>query len=163
MEKFMLVERKKTLVAKALQVVMILLAIAGLVLTISTWNPFAFLLTCVLVILAVVTIRKYTEFEYSYFDGEVRFSKIINKSRRKQIGTYQMDETNLIAPSGDRSVYNHEKNSTYKVRTLTSGNPEAKVYIMVAKGEKGMELIKFEPDEEFLSEICKKYAHKVKK
>ncbi len=163
MEKFMLVERKKTLAAKALQVVMILLTIVSLVLTIVTWNPFCFLLTCVLVILTIVTIRKYTEFEYSYFDGELRFSKIINKSRRKQIGNYHMDETNLIAPTGDRSVYNHENNSTYKVRNLTSGDPEAKVYVMVAKGEKGMELIKFEPDEEFLTEICKKYAHKVKK
>ena len=72
MEKFMLVERKKTLAAKALQVVMILLTIVSLVLTIVTWNPFCFLLTCVLVILTIVTIRKYTEFEYSYFDGNRR-------------------------------------------------------------------------------------------
>ena len=28
---------------------------------------------------------------------------------------------------------------------------------------KGMELVKFEPDEEILGEICKKYAQKVKK
>ena len=74
-----------------------------------------------------------------------------------------MDEVALIAPTGDRSVYNHENNSAYKVRNLTSGNPEAKIYVMVAKGEKDMELVKFEPDEEFLSEICKKHGQKVKK
>jgi hypothetical protein len=113
--------------------------------------------------LAIFTMRRCVEFEYSYFDGELRMTKILNKSRRKKIALYNMDEVVLIAPAGDRSVYNHENNSAYKVRNLTSGDPEGKIYVMVAKGEKGMELIKFEPDEEFLSEICKKHAHKVKK
>jgi hypothetical protein len=74
-----------------------------------------------------------------------------------------MDEVVIIAPAGDRSVYNYENDSKCKVRDLTSGDPEAKVYTMVAKGEKGMELVKFEPDEEILGEICKKYAQKVKR
>ena len=69
----------------------------------------------------------------------------------------------MIAPSGDRSVYNYENESKYKVRNLTSGDKEAKVYTMVTKGENGTELVKFEPDEEFLNAICRKYAQKVRR
>lgn len=39
-----------------------------------------------------------TEFEYSYFDGELRFAKIKNKSRRKRLGIYSMESVAAIAP-----------------------------------------------------------------
>lgn len=161
MEKFTLVEKKKSLLSKLLQGVFIILSVVTIMLALLG-NPLFFLFACVFVFAFFMT-KRCIEFEYSYFDGEVRFAKIINKSRRKKIGFYQMDETILIAPEGDRSIYNYENDSKTKVRNLTSGDPEAKVYAMVTKGEKGMELVRFEPDEEILGEICKKYAQKVKR
>jgi hypothetical protein len=162
MEKFMLVEKKKNFASKALQGANILLAVVMLLLTVIGGSIFI-VFACIFGFLAFFIARRFIEFEYSYFDGEVRFTKIMNKSRRKKIAFYHMDETVLIAPAGDRSVYNYENDSKLKVRNLTSGEPEARVYVMVTKGEKGMELVKFEPDEEILGEICKKYAQKVKK
>lgn len=162
MEKFMLVEKKKSFIFKVLQGGLLILAIFTVLLTLF-WHPIYFTFALIFGFLAFFTQRRYIEFEYSYFDGEIRFTKIMNKSRRKKIALYNMDETVMIAPAGDRSVYNYENDSKLKVRNLTSGDPEAKVYTMVAKGEKGMELIKFEPDEEILGEICKKYAQKVKR
>ena len=163
MEKFILVERKKNIASKALQGGSVVLAIVALLLILLTWRPIFFLLAFVFGFLAIFFTRRYIEFEYSYFDGEVRLTKIINKSRRKKLAFYNMDEVVIIAPVGDRGVYNYENDSKLKVRDLTSKDPEANIYIMVAKGNKGMELIKFEPNEELLSEICKKYAQKVKR
>ena len=162
MEKFMLVEKKKNFASKALPGAAILLAVVMLLLTVIGGSIFI-VFACILGFLAFVIARRFIEFEYAYFDGEVRLAKIINKSTRKKIAFYHMDEVVIIAPAGDRSVYNYENDSKCKVRDLTSGDPEAKVYTMVAKGEKGMELVKFEPDEEILGEICKKYAQKVKR
>ena len=162
MEKFMLVEKKKNFASKALPGAAILLAVVMLLLTVIGGSIFI-VFACIFGFLAFVIARRFIEFEYAYFDGEVRLAKIINKSTRKKIAFYHMDEVVIIAPAGDRSVNNYENDSKCKVRDLTSGDPEAKVYTMVAKGEKGMELVKFEPDEEILGEICKKYAQKVKR
>ena len=113
--------------------------------------------------IAYVLKKRMVEFEYSYFDGEIRFAKIINKSKRKAIGRYSMDDVLMIAPEGDRSVYSHSENQNLKHRDLSTGNPGAAVYVMVAKGEKGQEVIKFEPDERILDAMCIKYRMKVKR
>lgn len=159
MEKFILVEKKKSLLSKLLPGVFIVLAVATVMLALLG-RPLFLLFACVFAFAFYLT-KGCIEFEYSYFDGEVRFAQIMDKSRRKKIALYNMDETIIITPEGDRSIYNYENNPEIKVRNLTSGDPEAKVYVMVTKGDKGMELVRFEPDEEILDEICKKYAQKV--
>lgn len=111
--------------------------------------------------LAFVLQRRNLEYEYSYFDGELRFTKIINKSRRKGIKKYTMDHVQTIAPIEDRSLYNYLKNPHIKVRDLTSGDKEAKVYGILVSIEEGQELVKFEPDEKILDAICIKYGQKV--
>lgn len=44
---------------------------------------------------------------------------------------------------------------------LTSGDPEAKVYELIAKGEKGLVRYEFEPDDEMLNEVMVKYPRSV--
>ena len=112
-------------------------------------------------ILGVLFTRRSIEFEYSYFDGDVRFAKIISKSKRKDLRGYVMDNVLVIAPEGDRSVYNYENDAQAKKRDLSSGQKNAKVYVMVAKTEHGMEITKFEPDEKYLDAVCIKYPQKV--
>ncbi len=101
------------------------------------------------------------EFEYSYFDGEARFARITNKSRRKVLAIYPMEEVVQIAPAGDRSVYKYENNSGVKVKDYTSRIQGAPYYDMVINKEGETILIKFEPDEKYLNEVMKKYAQKV--
>lgn len=112
-------------------------------------------------ILGVMFTKRSLEYEYSYFDGDVRFAKIISKSKRKNLRGYVMDNILMIAPEGDRSVYNYENDTKAKVRNLTSGKKDANVYIMVAKSEKGLEIVKFEPDATYLDAVCIKYPQKV--
>ena len=84
-----------------------------------------------------------------------------NKQKRKQLIGYEADNVMVIAPKGDRSLYNYEKNGQVKVRDLTSGRKDAKVYGMVAKSEEGIHMTWFEPDEKYLDAVCIKYRQKV--
>jgi hypothetical protein len=103
------------------------------------------------------------EFEYSFFDDEVRFAKIINKSRRKKLPGYKMAEVMAIAPKGHDRVSQYEKDNTAAVRNLCSGFKDARIYVMAAKDKDGIELVYFEPDETYLNEICKRYPSRVTK
>lgn len=105
--------------------------------------------------------RYYKEYEYSYFDGEVRFAKVMNKSRRKRLGVYTMDDVIQIAPAGDRSVYKYENDSNLKVKDFSSQIQGHEVYDMVLQKAGNMLLIKFEPDEKYLDAVEHKYKQKV--
>lgn len=101
------------------------------------------------------------EYEYSYFDGEVRFARIVNKSRRKQLKTYSMDEVVKIAPAGDSSVSRFENDHNVSVKDFTSGKKQNPYYEMVVKDSEKYVLYKLELDDKYLDAICMKYASKV--
>lgn len=141
-----------------------------------------FVLTCVLFVLAMMypvvfsvlavvcavlwfflCFRGQVEFEYTYYDGELRFAKIQAKSKRKNLGSVQMDDVLAFAPKGDRSVYKYENDKSLGYKNLTSGNPDAKVYELVFKGEKGVNRYEIEPDEEMMDAILVKYSRLVVK
>lgn len=103
------------------------------------------------------------EYEYTYYDGELRLAKITNKARRKNLADVNMEEVLALAPKGDRSVYKYENDNALKCKTFTSGDASAKVYELICKGEKGMCRYEFEPDEEMLDAIRVKYPRIVVK
>ena len=105
--------------------------------------------------------RSDIEYEYTYYDGEFRFARIKAKSKRKAIGSVQMDDVLGFAPKGDRSVYKYENDKNLAYKDLTSGDPDAKVYELIAKGEKGLVRYEFEPDDEMLDEVMVKYPRSV--
>lgn len=159
MEVFVLVPRKKNII---LQFVSTLLLVTGVVtVVLSLLGLYMFLPFAVVEIaIGYVLNKRYTEYEYSYFDGDLRFAKIINKNKRKTLKGYSMEDVQIIAPIGDRSVQNYLNDSSVKVRDLRSGNPKANVYAMVVRDE-GTQLVKFEPDEKYLDAVCIKYRQKV--
>ena len=63
-----------------------------------------------------------------------------------------------LLPRGDRSVYKYENDKNLAYKNLTSGDPEAKVYELIAKGEKGLVRYEFEPDDEMLDEVMVKIS-----
>ena len=111
-------------------------------------NPFIFLIPGIAFALVwyFQAFRSDIEYEYTYYDGELRFARIKAKSKRKAIGSVQMDDVLGFAPRGDRSVYKYENDKNLAYKNLTSGDPEAKVYELIAKGEKGLVRYEFEPD-----------------
>lgn len=160
MEVYVLVDKKKSFLARCLCNGWFVLGAIFLYGTLM----YSFVLISVAVlffILGILFTKRSLEYEYSYFDGDIRFAKIISKSKRKNLKGYVMDNILVIAPEGDRSVSNYENNAQAKIRNLTSGKKDAKVYVMVAKTENGMEIVRFEPDATYLDAVCVKYPQKV--
>ena len=123
----------------------------------------SYLLVALAAISLLTIMAQNTEFEYSYFDGELRFAKIKNKSRRKRLGIYSMESVAAIAPAGDRSVYNYENGNELKEIDYTSGQKDVPYYDIVIKSPEENVLIKAELDDKFLTEVEKKYRSKVKR
>lgn len=90
----------------------------------------------------------------------VRFAQIKAKSKRKAIAACRwMMYLDLLQEVTEAYTNTKDKNLAYK--NLTSGDPEAKVYELIAKGEKGLVRYEFEPDDEMLNEVMVKYPRSV--
>lgn len=163
-EKLVIVPRMKTGGRKVLNVVLFAVACALLLLAIFV-APFVFFIPALIVagIWAWQSFFSNVEYEYTYYDGELRFAKITNKSRRKNLTLVNMEDVLALAPKGDRSVYKYENDNALKCKALTSGDASAKVYELICKSEKGMCRYEFEPDEEMLDAIRVKYPRTVVK
>ena len=160
LEVYVLVEKKKTLLMKFLTILCFVIGayfmyatLVGLIIFFAIAVPFF--------ALGWFLKGRSLEYEYSYFDGDFRFAKIISKQKRKELIGYDAENVIVIAPKGDRSLYQYENNAQAKTRDLTSGNKEAKIYGMVAKSEEGYHVTWFEPDEKYLDAVCIKYRQKV--
>ena len=159
-EVYVLVERKKSTLMRV--VTAAVLAIGILFALFSMIAPL--FLSGALILLVVwyfFLFRSSKEYEYSFFDGELRFAKIMNKSRRKRLRVFTMDEVIQIAPAGDRSIYKHEQDNTVKKIDYTSGNKDVPYYNLIMKNEDGINMISYEPDDKYLDAICVKYGQKV--
>lgn len=160
LEVYVLVEKKKSLFIKILTVILFLIGVYFMYATLVGLFIF-FAVAVPFLAISWYLHTKYTEFEYSYFDGEFRFAKIFNKQKRKELRGYNVEDVIIIAPEGDRSLHNYEKNPQVRARDLTSGYGNGKVYCLVAKTEESYELTKFEPDDKYLDAVCIKYRQKV--
>lgn len=159
-EVYVLVERKKTIVNVLIASLFLALGIVCLLLACS--YPTAICFTIAFVALwFLFQFRMNTEYEYSYFDGEVRFARVMNKSRRKSLKTFTMDDVIMIAPAGDRGIYKYENDTNVKVIDYTSGIKDVPYYEMVMKNGEQLSMIKFEPDEKYLDAVCIKNGQKV--
>ena len=139
----------------------VLFVIACILLLLSTFvSPLLFFLPAILVMVLWVWQGFFSnvEYEYTYFDGDLRFAKIKNKAKRKKIADINMEDVVILAPKGDRGVYKYENDKNLKCINLTSGRADAKVYELIVKNEEGFMRIEFEPDEEMLNAMMVKYA-----
>lgn len=162
MEVFTLIARKKNVALVFVSYLLVALAAISL-LTICIGFAPGILFAVVFGLIAYLMIMaQNTEFEYSYFDGELRFAKIKNKSRRKRLGIYSMESVAAIAPAGDRSVYNYENGNEIKKIDYTSGQKDVPYYDIVIKSPDENVLIKAELDDKFLTEVEKNTDQRLK-
>lgn len=160
-EIFVLVNKKKTPISQFFSILMLVL---GIVCVLFSCITPIFMMPAFLFVLIWVLLHFFSnvEYEYSYFDGDVRFAKILNKSKRKRLKGYVMDEVITIAPAGDSSIYKYENDATMKKVDYTSGDKKVPHYKMVVKNQdSGLIMISFEPDDRYLDAVCVKYPQKV--
>lgn len=161
LEKLVIVPKKRTMGMKCMSIAEFVLTC--LLFITSMLSPGSYLILAIIsaVVWYFVAFRSDIEYEYTYYDGEICFAKIRNKSRRKNLGSVQMEDVLAFAPRGDRSVYKYENDRNLTYKNYTSSRAEAKVYELVFKGEKGIHRYEFEPDEEMLDAILVKYPRTV--
>ena len=159
MEIYVLVPVQKSFVKQFFGYLCLALAIGSMLL--ACINPLMILPLCIFGVVGYcLTFSGKKEFEYSYFDGDVRFAKVMNKSRRKNLASYTMEEVMQIAPAGDRSVYKYETDSSIKAIDYTSHKKGVPFYVMAINKNGKMSMIKFEPDDRLLDAMMVKYASK---
>ena len=101
-------------------------------------------------------------YEYIFVDGQIDFDKIMGGSARKHIKRIDLDTVTTVAPARSHALDGYQHLST-KPLDYTSLDPEREnlVYVIVNKGAKDAELIRFEPDENFITLMKKKAPRKI--
>lgn len=160
MEVYVLMEKKKNIFLKASAIFSFVVGTVALMLMVFGGAAFLVIAVAFFLLGCFFNTRNY-EYEYSYFDGEFRFARIVNKEKRKSLKGYAADDVIVIAPIEDRAVYQYVNDSKQKMLDYSSGYSDRKIYVMVAKSESGIKVIKFEPDEKYLDAVCVKYRQKV--
>ena len=160
-EKLVIVSEKKKLWKRILTVALFVVTCVFFLLALMAPVFFSIITVLFAVLWYFMAFQTGIEYEYTYYDGEMRFSKIIAKRKRKGIAMVQMDDVIAFAPKGDRSLYQYENNPQVKTRDLSSGKKDAKLYVLVAKTEEDYQMTIFEPDEQYLDAVCIKYRQKV--
>lgn len=95
------------------------------------------------------------EYEYLYLDKEIVVDKVLKKSKRKRVATYELEKIEIFAPIKSYHLDNF-KNRQAKVVDISSGveNMPDKRYVFFYNGE---QKIIIEPNEE-LVKIMKNVA-----
>lgn len=93
------------------------------------------------------------DWEYIFIDDELRFTKIINKSRRKELLTVSLSKAEAVARVTDGAHNHFLKNPGYRkynFKTNTSDN----VWLVAGVDARGSRVcVAFEPDERMLEAI----------
>lgn len=101
------------------------------------------------------------EYEYAYVNGELDVDKIMSKSKRKRLKSFDLAKLELMAPVNSHRMDYQNHNTNLKVLDYSSGNKNHKVYAMIIPGEKEVNKVLIEPDRELLENIKKSCPRKV--
>ena len=100
------------------------------------------------------------EYEYSIVDDEIRFAKIINKSKRRELVTIERDKIKIIARVNDKehsTALNCQLDKKYSLISQTTNE----YYFMIASVNQGKNVcVFFEPNEKMRENFIIKLSHK---
>ena len=156
--KELLIKRKKSLIGTIVKIVLIIIAVAFVLYP----SIFGIIIAAVLVGLAYfVNLNSDIEYEYLYLDKELSVDKIMAKSRRKKVATYDLEKVEIIASEGSHQLdsYNARSNS-YKTVNFTSNGGENgyDTYVIYYEGK---EKVFIEAPVEFMRAIYNNAPRKV--
>lgn len=133
-----MVKKEGTLLGKLLNLVVTFLIIFSVVLFILSLNPIVLIGTILFgVAMYFVRMKTNLEFEYLYVDKELTIDKIMNKTKRKRVTKISIDRMEVIAPVGSYHLDDY-KNRIDKVPDYSSGRADAKRYLLVYEGQRGV-------------------------
>lgn len=101
------------------------------------------------------------EYEYVYVNGELDIDKIMAKSKRKRVQSFDLAKMEIMAPVNSHRMDYQNHNTKLKVLDFSSGNMQHKIFAMIIPDEKEVCKVLFEPDQELIENIKKSCPRKV--
>ena len=88
------------------------------------------------------------EYEYLYLDKEITIDKVLNKAKRKRVGTYQVDKMEILAPINSYHLdsYRNRQVKELDYSSGIAGQPETRYCFYY----EGSQKIIIEPNDEFI-------------
>lgn len=130
-----LVARKPSLFLKILKILLIVLTVGFFML--GTIYAIGFVLAIAAGIGAyIVSLNADVEYEYLYLDKEISVDAVKAKSRRKRVGTFQVDKMEILAPLNSYRLdeYKNRQLKTVDYSTGEEAQPERR-YAMICNGD----------------------------
>lgn len=153
------VKRKDTPKTMGLRVLMVIGVLAG-IFAMTFGGFFSFIGIAAAAIIIYFFPRLSIEYEYIFVDGQIDFDRIAGKAKRKTMLRIDMEQVEIIAPKGSHSLdaYTHVQ---CEKKDFSSGDKNAKPYIIIVNKENKKYQIVFEPNETMLSMIKQKSPRKL--
>ena len=101
------------------------------------------------------------EYEYLYVNGELDVDVVLAKKKRKKVNTFDLNQTDLVAPLDSRRMEYYNGNTRLKVLDYSSGNANAKRYGMITSANQQNCKVILEPDENMINMMKKTAPSKV--
>lgn len=123
------------------------------------FEPRVLLLGIVMVPVSVVMIKnRYREYEYLLVSDELDISVVKNRSRRKKIKSYVLNDLQCMAPVKSHRLDAYHSNPRLKVFDYSSGNKDHEVYGMIFSKSGMLQEIRVEPTQAMLNEVQVRHA-----
>lgn len=159
-----LVEKRKTGKDTAGKIGLIALTVVVVALAILSLNMIALALTAVVIVADILLFPHFqVEWEYLYVNGELDVDRILSRSKRKRMGSYDIADAEIVAPVSSHHLDSYKNNSNIQKVDYTSCYPERanKVYAMVIPKNNKMMMVTFEPSEQMVKDMWMKAPRKV--
>lgn len=138
-----LVKKKADAKDRMIKIGLILLTLLSVV--IVYFFPLGIILPVLVIILDVFLFRRMNvEFEYLYVNGELDIDIILNKAKRKRKFSAAINDVELLAPAGAPELGQYQN---VKVKDFSSGNKQARRYVLVVTNKGEMTKVIFEPND----------------
>ena len=130
-------------------------ALCGLLIVVSILTGLSLLLivgVAVGIIGVFVVPNPEYEFEYLFIGKELSIDKIIAKSKRKSVATYDLNKMELMCPLNSHELDSYKSKNT-PVKNFSSGKEGVIPYVIVYKDERAEILVYVEPDAQLISAV----------
>lgn len=158
--KEILVKRKTPATTKVLKGVMIAFTALSLVAGLVFW-PLLIVGAILLVVDFFFVPKMEVEYEYLYVNGELDIDAIYSRQKRKRMGSYDMSELEILAPTDSHALDSYKNKQGMKAKDYTSLDPQVKTYTLIFNKEKGQEMIRVELEDSIISDIRRIAPRKV--
>ncbi len=145
---------------KGKQLAVVLTAVtAALLLYGALFQALFFPIGVIMVPVSFTTLRsRYREYEYLLVSDELDIAVVKNKSRRKKLASYSLDELQCMAPVKSHKLDGFHSTPQLKVFDYSSGNSEHDIYSMIFSSSGMLQEILVEPSPAMLKEVRMHHA-----